>query len=315
MPYVRPTTATTSSGRQLVLMRMPNGGLIVNANSEITSMAFKAKLDEVTMALAQKESAEHLTGMDDVFQAFRSKPLIVSAYPIDDDINLNPDSPLHQVTVHLVRHGQGFHNLFADKAAASGHQWMQFADIPANPYMAPELMDAPLTEKGRQQALLLREDRVKTLSHPPQLVVLSPHCRALQTGLLAFADLQNDIPFIAHEMVREQTGIHLCDKRRPVDLQAMEFPQVDFALLKSNEDAIFQVDHRETQWQVAERAYEFLEWLALRNEKHVAVASHSVWLLTLMNGVVDVPAEHEHLKAWFQTGEMRSCNFVFHRLS
>jgi uncharacterized protein (DUF2342 family) len=93
----------------------------------------------------------------------------------------------------------------------------------------------------------------------------------------------------------------------------MEFPQIDFSLISSNHDAIFQTNQRETNLQVAERAYGFLEWLALREEDHVAVASHSGWLLTLMNAVVQVEPEHEHLKAWFQTGEMRSCTIVFRK--
>jgi broad specificity phosphatase PhoE len=271
--------------------------------------------DAVTLALAKQESTELLIGMATIYQSFRSKPLTIKAYPVDHKHTPNPDPSFYETikTVHFVRHGQGFHNLLADKAAASGLHWEQFDDTPENPYMAPELTDAPLTEKGRQQALHLRENQVKNLFSPPQLIVLSPNCRALQTGLLAFADSFTKVPFIAHELVREQTGVHLCDKRRPIDLQAMEFPQIDFSLISSNHDAIFQTNQRETNLQVAERASGFLEWLALREEDHVAVASHSGWLLTLMNAVVQVEPEHEHLKAWFQTGEMRSCTIVFRK--
>ena len=269
--------------------------------------------DAVTLALAQKESAEHLMGMDEIAKEYRSKSLTVQAFPLEQEIPPNhEDAATTRIikTIHLIRHGQGFHNLLADRATAAGIEWKQFAaDSPANPYMAPEVTDAPLTDKGRRQAIVLRDTQVKELVVKPQLVVLSPLCRALQTGLLAMADFVGTIPFVAHELVREQTGIHLCDKRRSCDLQTLEFPMMDFSLLTSNDDATFQADHRETHSEVAQRAYQFLEWLVEQPQEHVVIASHSAWLLTLMNAVVDTDAPA--LKAWFQTGEMRSCQFVF----
>ena len=168
---------------------------------------------EPTVALAQKESAEHLLGLDLIHQAFRSRSLIVRAYPV----NNNEDSARFDVertkTIHLVRHGQAFHNLFADKATETGVAWQQFVNSPENPYVAPELLDAPLTEKGRQQALSLRH-KVQALSHTPQLVIISPLCRTMQTALLAFTGLIGTAPFMAHELVREETGVHRCDQRR-----------------------------------------------------------------------------------------------------
>jgi hypothetical protein len=117
--------------------------------------------DAVTLALAKQESTELLIGMATIYQSFRSKPLTITAYPVDHKHTPNPDPSFYETikTVHFVRHGQGFHNLLADKAAASGLHWEQFDDTPENPYMAPELTDAPLTEKGRQQALHLRENQ------------------------------------------------------------------------------------------------------------------------------------------------------------
>ena len=265
--------------------------------------------DAVTLALAQKESAEHLIGMDKLLEEFRSKPLTVQAFPVDQEIPKSPQDKAIIKTIHLIRHGQGFHNLLADRATAAGITWTQFVESPANPYMAPELTDAPLTDKGRLQALMLRETQVKDFAIKPQLIVVSPLCRALQTGLLAMADSVGQVPFVAHEMVREQTGIHVCDKRRSRDLQALEFPHVDFTLITSNHDDLFKSDQRETHDQVAHRAYTFLEWLVDQPQDHVAIASHSAWLLTLMNAVVET--ESPELKTWFQTGEMRSCQFVF----
>ena len=126
--------------------------------------------------------------------------------------------------------------------------------------------------------------------------------------MLAFENVAGKVPFIAHEAVREEFGVHICDKRRPKTRQMKEFPMIDFSLLESEEDALFTADRRETKIEVADRCYQFLEWLKDRPEKHVGVASHSAWLLTIFNANLECD---ESLKGWFQTGEMRSAILEF----
>jgi hypothetical protein len=90
----------------------------------------------------------------------------------------------------------------------------------------------------------------------------------------------------------------------------MEFPQVDFSLLEHEEDLVYREDRRESKLEVGERIYTFLEWLAERPEQHVGVASHSGWLLTMFNAVVDCGGD-ESLLDWWHTGEMRSVKLEF----
>lgn len=284
-----------------------------NLESTTTSVTTKmgavsADHNEETLALAKKESAEHMHGMKELFDSMRQRSLIVKAYALDDPSAPDGDNVK---TVHFVRHGQGFHNLMADIASKEGRKWEQYSLKPENPYIMPEIYDAPLTEKGRQQALKL-QSVVEGLENQPELVVLSPNCRALQTGVLVFENLlsfDKKVPFISHEMAREETGVHICDKRRPKSRQAKEFPQVDFSLLETEEDVIFRPEQRDSKAEVGERIYKFMEWLSQRPEKHVGVASHSGWLLTVFNGVCD--SQDEKLKEWFQTGEMRSVKLEF----
>ena len=196
----------------------------------------------------------------------------------------------------------------ADIAAAQGKEWEQFIPSPDNPYVQPEITDAPLTQKGRNQAKAAQV-LIQSLEHQPELVVLSSNCRALQTGIIAFSHLQTT-PFLAHELLREETGVHICDKRRPKSQQMTEFPQVNFDHVETEEDELFQPHRRESKMEIGERIYKFMEWLSLRKEKNVGIASHSGWLLMAFNGVLEC---EEGLRGWFQTGELRSVKLVFTR--
>ena len=278
-----------------------------------------------TTSTSKTEHEEHLEGMVETRNEIFSRSLRVKVWSID-----NPDAPaVSAITttannnvkiVHFVRHGQGFHNLMADVYRSAGKKWTSNIKSPENPYTMPELVDSPLTELGRKQAINL-QDKAKTMKYQPQLVVLSPNCRALHTGLLVWEhliDSDNDdgvsggVPFIAHEMVREEHGVHVCDQRRSVTRQSKEFPNVDFtSFMLDDEDPLWQPDKRETKQDVADRAYKFLRWLYQRPEKHVGVASHSAWLLTLFNACLDCQDEDDKLLDWFETGELRSVVLEF----
>ena len=125
-------------------------------------------------------------------------------------------------------------------------------DITANLQARVASLAAELKEwqdKGRQQALLL-QPKIQAFVDQPEMVVVSSQCRAIQTGLLAFDHLVRKVKFIAHEDVRECTGVHTCDKRRPKRLQEKEFPMVDFTQIKSEEDGLFMDDRRESKKEV-----------------------------------------------------------------
>eukprot|EP00979_Chaetoceros_neogracilis_P008139 scaffold1798_cov273-Chaetoceros_neogracile.AAC.7 len=262
--------------------------------------------DLVTLALAKKESAHHYEGAEELFNTMRGKSLWVNAYAMDDP-SAPPLTDPNIKVCHFIRHGQGFHNLMADMYSSQGKEWTQFKKSPNNPYVLPEIVDAPLTQKGRNQARAL-QPIIQSLENQPEMVVLSSQCRALQTGVIAFEHLVNEVPFVAHEMVREQAGVHVCDMRRPRSQQALDFPIVNFSLIEEEEDQLFHEDRRETKLEIGERIYLFLKWLEQRNETHVAVTSHSGWLMTLFNGSVKCD---NSLKEWFQTGELRTVKLEF----
>jgi broad specificity phosphatase PhoE len=297
-----------------------------------------------SLSVAEKDYLEHMEGMSELRAKMRLRPLRVRCHKFvpsapDNEQGINasrPPLPPNAKVVHLVRHGQGFHNLMADLYHDVGRTWTQFVASPDNPYTRLELTDSPLTEVGRRQAVALqpRVQRLCEVRARPQLVVSSPQTRAVQTALLAFEPLlvesegsgctagahgadEGRVPFVAHEMLREETGVHVCDQRRPASRLCRDFgSHFDFRLLPEG-DTMFDASRRETKEEVGTRAYQFLEWLEARPEQHVAVSSHSAWLLTLLNGVCDCVDDDDDrsVTGWFQTGEMRSVEMHFVRAS
>jgi broad specificity phosphatase PhoE len=295
----------------------------------------------ITAQLAKHESMEHMIGMDIVYAEFRKRPMTIRARSYGADgcrmptvsstaTATEPATIRHIKMIHFIRHGQGFHNLLADLATKSGITWRQFESTNGNdpslpnnnPYMHPDVLDAPLTESGRKQAQRLHYEIIQN-NIPIDCVYVSPHCRTLQTGLIAFGHTttttnpitSTTVPLIAHELLREESGVHVCDQRRTISWQHVEFPQYDFhTYCPSDIDPLFHPHIRETKMQVAQRIYEFMEFISQldgdNTSNNIAVITHSGWLHIFFNAIVQNDC-HPKLKEWFQTGEMRSVEVEF----
>lgn len=219
--------------------------------------------------------------------------------------------------LHLLRHGQGFHNLLANLYHEMGRKWDAVSGEGAeqNPYCRPEVVDPPLTEIGREEARALRP---RTRQLTPELVVVSPMTRATHTAVLAFSHLLQDdasatstrVPFLAHEACHEIGGVHTCDLRRPVSELRREFPVVDYtATGVAEEDPTWNAAERESFASLAQRSYDLLLWLRARPERDIVVVSHFAWLFTLVSAVLE--SEDPALKTRFSTGELRSITVSF----
>lgn len=212
--------------------------------------------------------------------------------------------------VHLIRHGQGFHNLLGDLYRDFGRTVDSTGGDgvgEGNPYTRPEIVDSPLTAVGRDQAKGLRV-ATRALSGI-KLVVVSPLQRAVQTAALAMPHLKHKVPWVGHPAVQETSGKNTCDRRRDRSEIKDDFPWVDWSLLRSEVDDVFDPAQREAWRSVSDRAYDFLLWLRERPEREVAVATHSAWLFTLLNTVVK--CDQDRLATWFLTGELRTVILSF----
>jgi broad specificity phosphatase PhoE len=99
----------------------------------------------------------------------------------------------HAQLVHLVRHGEGEHNV---ACALSGPSC----------YKNEVLRDAPLTAAGRAQARALGE-RMRATGATAELIYVSPMLRTLQTAeILIDAAGMGAAPVYAFEELREACG-------------------------------------------------------------------------------------------------------------
>jgi len=224
--------------------------------------------------------------------------------------------------IHFQRHGQGYHNLLGDVVRASGQDInIDDPNPEVNPFVKPEIQDSPLTFQGRTEATSRRYE-ASVLS--PQLIVVSPLVRAIQTALLTFTDHiyvneegneKEKIQLIAHEGCREQLGLLTCNKALPLSQTKNDYPEVDFSLVTHDEDDHLwnKYDTRESPIDEANRAYDFLtNFIMEREEEEMAVVCHSAWLFSVCNAVIDCGGD-DSLESWFATGEIRSCRVSFYQ--
>jgi len=236
--------------------------------------------------------------------------------------------------LHFVRHGEGYHNVYRAKEFAAGRtphaKRGNLHEVPA------ELHDPRLTEKGRAEAALAAASlRGRRPAPRPELLVTSPLRRAVQTLLLVFEDaVAAGAPALAHELCREAfrgPDPSLYDSRLSRGALAAEFPGVDFASYVLAPERAPGGEAEEAAavgdplwWRcgsafggceggphsaaIAEHAWGFLNWLvAVRPEREIAVATHSLFLLALFHGALEPPGGGRWPSPQvFHTGEVRS---------
>eukprot|EP01041_Mallomonas_annulata_P009132 gene9132-18921_t len=189
-------------------------------------------------------------------------------------------------SIHFVRHAEGEHNVVGEKDKRN--------------YLLPAFEDAILSSVGviQSETLANKSTLINSIGNA-QLVVVSPLRRALQTASLSFPYLIDRIPWIALECVREVTGLHPCDKRRPVSVTSTDFPHVNFEHLVSDEDPLYHLysNSREPEEKVVERCREFMRWLSLRPEREIVVVTHSAFLRTLSKTMLNIKKDTPYSNA------------------
>ncbi|XP_024009110.1 phosphoglycerate mutase-like protein isoform X2 [Eutrema salsugineum] len=211
-------------------------------------------------------------------------------------------------TLHLVRHAQGIHNVELEENEESSP-------------LSEELFDAHLSPKGLQQVCERRQKIIESgLLNTIELVITSPLRRAMQTstGIFKgqettnesdnFPKANNFPPIVALEICRERMGLYPCDRRERISTHRTCFSEIDFTMIESDEDVLWQAGERENLEEVSARGLRFLTWLWERPEKEIAVVSHGIFLqqtLRALHEKVGIPLEDSFLTR-FANCELRS---------
>lgn len=202
----------------------------------------------------------------------------------------------NQKIIHLVRHAKGAHNAAAE--------------FDYGAYKREDLEDAWLTEEGIDQCGELFFEAA-TLAESVELVIVSPLNRTIQTAVFSFPYLLEKVQWIARPEVRETMGQHPCDRMMPVSRKVTLYPDINFdALGKQDRDHEYYEYHntRESVEQITQRGVRFIEWLKTRPEKEIIVVTHSGFLLSFVNNVLqDRMLEfEENVEKEFRNAELRS---------
>ena len=192
-------------------------------------------------------------------------------------------------TVHFIRHAEGYHNEVN----------RQFGDDTPVTYTTPnawEYQDAKLTKNGIDQCMYVRQTMIHGLIRP-ELIVVSPFTRTLQTAHLLFSS--HRIPFLVHDLCGERRGKFTCDKRRSKSEIMQEIQPlytytnetIDFTsyAYKTEEDELWS-EERELDHDVTQRCIAMMQWLGSRPERDIAIVTHSSWLKHLFRAF-----GHEHV--------------------
>ena len=231
--------------------------------------------------------------------------------------------------VHFQRHAGTHNDIYQQWTAKTGKQLdLNETDPTKNPLLLPNVIDAPLTPKGRDQCM--EQQTVARALEGVALIIMSPLVRCLQTAHITFEDyLPNSkstskVKWIAHEGIREELGLLLCNKRRQLSETQKLFPNVDFtyAPFGKNDDQYDDMweDHarkhtntRESIEDMSNRCYDFLvNFVRQRHEREIAVVAHSALLYAMTNAVLDVNSnDRSQLTLMFGQAEIRSVELTF----
>ena len=181
----------------------------------------------------------------------------------------NVKTPINAKRIHFVRHAQGFHNVAGETDPIFGiiYPYCHYNNIiipiitipitiipititpiiltttSLSGYLREDLEDAMLTSLGEQQCNDLAKSLDSKFFQNIKLILVSPMRRTIQTAIYSFPNQVKDkkVIFLANELIREQTGLHPCDRRRTISNQSLDFPRIDFSKIESDKDPIYKL--------------------------------------------------------------------------
>lgn len=201
--------------------------------------------------------------------------------------------------VVLIRHGQSQYNAEMDTYFDLNPHIREDPNCwHAENMYDPLIFDAALTALGVEQAARGYDSIQSVNQNRPELVVISPLKRTLQTYHAVFAD-HTDIPVLISPSIREQM-YSSCDVGSDKTHLMQEFPALDQHLNKLDDSwwgAIKESyvrasgrvphHHKETMASMRERLEVFRQDLLARPERNIVIVCHSVVIHVITGKWVD----------------------------
>mmetsp|Transcript_38002 Transcript_38002/g.68438 ORF Transcript_38002/g.68438 Transcript_38002/m.68438 type:complete len:358 (+) Transcript_38002:83-1156(+) len=291
-------------------LKRDDGDYYFEAHSEALFSALNSHLD-----LQQQEVIETTIAQPRISATARDMDLVEAAYAARDHES-------YDKILILMRHGEAKHNVFERKYVQKNGTAMGEAnadgDYPVDPMLTGKGCGQMLDISRRTATFFNRDTGLQ-----PDLVVVSPLRRAIQSALISFpyhtaqTSLSNT-PWICHPMGMEQANGNKSEfVSSPQELGQM-FPGVDFALFEESlvGGDVDELNGRDTvplfesKIDLMGRTDEFLRWIKEREERVIVVSSHATWLQSLCAFPLQYEPESKGLEM-FKKGEMRSVGLKF----
>jgi len=179
--------------------------------------------------------------------------------------------------VYCIRHGTAEHNVM-------------FHEIGEEAYM--KITDSNLTDKGREESALLGDHW--TEKENIDIVFVSPLKRTIQTAINIFKG--TNVKMYAFDDLKEYPASyeninHREDKK---DLIIKYHKHINFRFL-SDKDSLWHDTRHETMEELEKRVIKMKDYLLNRQEKNIAIVSHSSYIAYFLYGnVVDFNNELRH---------------------
>ncbi|NDE90756.1 MAG: histidine phosphatase family protein [Alphaproteobacteria bacterium] len=149
----------------------------------------------------------------------------------------------------------------------------------------PGILDAPVTQRGQQQALgAAKHLKHRHLNHQPiTRIICSPYTRALQTATIIADHL--GIENIMAEPLAGERRLFTCDIGTPLSELKARWPKVDFARVEKDE---WWPSVNENEEDIERRVHAFKQlYCDLPDEETTCVVSHWYFIFTLTSKDTD----------------------------
>ncbi|KAG7360347.1 fructose-2,6-bisphosphatase [Nitzschia inconspicua] len=230
-------------------------------------------------------------------------------------------------TLYLIRHGEAVHNVLeaiAEKEAkldaerrnlSPEETYAKMEEARQSVLTDPSLRDAPLTERGRQQAREVSQKLQAVMNqgkiHPPTEAMCSPLSRCLETTKIV---LENSAinAHVRPELTERKTQFPP-DTPRPLE-ELLRLTRDDDRFIithidqLSKEVAAHEAMVRESKEMLRARAGQMFDLLMEMEHRHILVVSHKGFLRELERGLLEIPDS-----PLFRNCELRVYRVIFTR--